>query len=143
VTSGRCFSRLCWTNERGRTWLGTFIIFRLMASTSRGIGSSSDLGGGSEKRTVHRDEPEELQLHRHRSTGTSRNLSSNASFASSEAPGFANPLSGLSREELFDQVERFAHEKGLSEHVDVLRRGALVAQKPWSECSLCFLMACC
>ncbi|KAK4241198.1 putative polyol transporter 1 [Achaetomium macrosporum] len=41
-----------------------------------------------------------------------------------------NPLAGLSREELMSRVEVFAQEKGLTEHIPILRKGALVAQDP-------------
>ncbi|KAH8906564.1 hypothetical protein BR93DRAFT_617137 [Coniochaeta sp. PMI_546] len=41
-----------------------------------------------------------------------------------------NPLQGIPKHELFAQVEEFAHEKGLVEHIPVLRKGALVAQNP-------------
>lgn len=41
-----------------------------------------------------------------------------------------NPLAGIPKRELFAQVEEFAHEKGLVEHIPILRKGALVAQDP-------------
>jgi hypothetical protein len=42
-----------------------------------------------------------------------------------------NPLKGISREQLFEDVERFQRERGLPEDIlPVLRRGALVAQNP-------------
>ncbi|PGH12401.1 hypothetical protein AJ80_06708 [Polytolypa hystricis UAMH7299] len=41
-----------------------------------------------------------------------------------------NPLVGLSREELFRDVEEFAQEKNLTHIVDELKKGALVAQDP-------------
>lgn len=41
-----------------------------------------------------------------------------------------NPLASYSKHELFAQVEEFAHEKGLVEHIPILRKGALVAQDP-------------
>ncbi|KAF3065381.1 putative polyol transporter 6 [Daldinia childiae] len=41
-----------------------------------------------------------------------------------------NPLKGIPREKLMRDVEAFAHEKGLVEHIPILRRGALVAQNP-------------
>ncbi|KAI1906800.1 hypothetical protein LOZ12_000944 [Ophidiomyces ophidiicola] len=43
-----------------------------------------------------------------------------------------NPLSGLSRDELFRDVEEFAEEKGLVDILDDLKKGALVAQDPKS-----------
>jgi hypothetical protein len=39
-----------------------------------------------------------------------------------------NPLAGISRDQLMQDVETFAHEKGLVEHLDDLKKGALVAQ---------------
>ncbi|UZJ56265.1 hypothetical protein CBS101457_005585 [Exobasidium rhododendri] len=41
-----------------------------------------------------------------------------------------NPLSGISRAHLFANVEAFAMEKNLTEHTDLLKRGALLAQDP-------------
>lgn len=41
-----------------------------------------------------------------------------------------NPLAGIPRHELLAQVEEFAAEKGLTEHIDILKKGALVAQDP-------------
>ncbi|KAH6652925.1 hypothetical protein BKA67DRAFT_659579 [Truncatella angustata] len=41
-----------------------------------------------------------------------------------------NPLKGVSRAQLMRDVEAFAHEKGLVEHIPLLRKGALVAQDP-------------
>lgn len=41
-----------------------------------------------------------------------------------------NPLAGIPREELFDQVNRFVREKGLEDKEDIFRKGALVAQSP-------------
>ncbi|KAK4100414.1 hypothetical protein N658DRAFT_507927 [Parathielavia hyrcaniae] len=41
-----------------------------------------------------------------------------------------NPLEGVPREELMSRVEAFAQEKGLTEHISLLRKGALVAQDP-------------
>ncbi|KAK3320135.1 hypothetical protein B0T19DRAFT_479126 [Cercophora scortea] len=41
-----------------------------------------------------------------------------------------NPLEGLSYTELMSRVEVFAEEKGLSDHIALLRKGALVAQNP-------------
>jgi hypothetical protein len=41
-----------------------------------------------------------------------------------------NPLAGIPRDQLLAEVEEFAQEHGLSEHVAILRKGALVAQDP-------------
>ncbi|OBT60649.1 hypothetical protein VE03_09930 [Pseudogymnoascus sp. 23342-1-I1] len=41
-----------------------------------------------------------------------------------------NPLSGIPRATLLSDVERFAEEKFLTEYVDILKKGALVAQDP-------------
>ncbi|KAJ4291422.1 hypothetical protein N0V88_006015 [Collariella sp. IMI 366227] len=41
-----------------------------------------------------------------------------------------NPLEGLSYDELMSRVEVFAYEKGLTEYIPLLRKGALVAQDP-------------
>lgn len=41
-----------------------------------------------------------------------------------------NPLKGIPRDELMRHVEAFAYEKGLVDHIPLLRKGALVAQDP-------------
>ncbi|KAI0134427.1 hypothetical protein BJ170DRAFT_679315 [Xylariales sp. AK1849] len=41
-----------------------------------------------------------------------------------------NPLKGIPRDQLMRDVEAFAHEKGLVEHIPLLRKGALIAQDP-------------
>ncbi|KFY25018.1 hypothetical protein V493_04885 [Pseudogymnoascus sp. VKM F-4281 (FW-2241)] len=41
-----------------------------------------------------------------------------------------NPLSGIPRATLLSDVEKFAEDKGLTEHVAILKKGALVAQDP-------------
>ena len=42
----------------------------------------------------------------------------------------SNPLAGISFKELMRDVELFAVEKDLTEHLDLLKTGALVAQDP-------------
>jgi hypothetical protein len=41
-----------------------------------------------------------------------------------------NPLAGLSRNKLMANVEAFTREKGLDEHLELFKRGALLAQNP-------------
>ncbi|KAK8126114.1 metabolite transport protein YwtG [Apiospora kogelbergensis] len=41
-----------------------------------------------------------------------------------------NPLKGVPYHQLMSDVDAFAQEKGLTEHVELLRKGALVAQNP-------------
>jgi hypothetical protein len=41
-----------------------------------------------------------------------------------------NLLTGIPRDQLMQDVDTFAHEKGLVEHLEDLRKGALVAQNP-------------
>ncbi|POR31595.1 Uncharacterized protein TPAR_08192 [Tolypocladium paradoxum] len=41
-----------------------------------------------------------------------------------------NPLEGIPREQLMRDVEAFAEYRGLQDHVDILKKGALVAQNP-------------
>ena len=43
---------------------------------------------------------------------------------------FENPLAGLSKEQICSDVEAFCNENGLTESVDVFKKGALVAQNP-------------
>ncbi|SPO23633.1 related to HXT5 - Hexose transporter with moderate affinity for glucose [Ustilago trichophora] len=42
----------------------------------------------------------------------------------------SNPLAGLSKDQLLRDVEAFAHEKGLVDDLELLKRGALLAQRP-------------
>jgi hypothetical protein len=41
-----------------------------------------------------------------------------------------NPLVGIPKADLFRDVEEYAHEHGLTENLDLLKKGALVAQNP-------------
>lgn len=41
-----------------------------------------------------------------------------------------NPLAGIPRDTLLLEVEKFAEEKALTEHIAILKKGALVAQDP-------------
>ncbi|KIW72797.1 hypothetical protein PV04_00969 [Phialophora macrospora] len=43
---------------------------------------------------------------------------------------FENPLSGIPKEQLLEEVETFCRDNNLTEHIDAFRRGALVAQNP-------------
>ncbi|KAJ9207367.1 hypothetical protein DTO164E3_641 [Paecilomyces variotii] len=43
---------------------------------------------------------------------------------------FENPLAGVPRERLFEDVEKFCKEFGLEEHVETFKKGALVSQNP-------------
>jgi hypothetical protein len=53
-----------------------------------------------------------------------------AGYETSAATKLINPLHGLSKERIFSDVDQFCAETGLTEHNDVFRRGALVAQRP-------------
>lgn len=69
---------------------------------------------------------------------SAKGLSTYHEFANEEAQQdeeistakFQNPLSGLSQEELFADVDKFCRDNELAEYIDVFRRGALVAQNP-------------
>jgi len=41
-----------------------------------------------------------------------------------------NPLAGIPREELLEDVQAFVERNGMLEEVELLRKGALVAQSP-------------
>ncbi|KAL1848474.1 hypothetical protein Plec18170_008072 [Paecilomyces lecythidis] len=43
---------------------------------------------------------------------------------------FENPLSGVPRERLFEDVEKFCKQFDLEEHVEIFKKGALVSQNP-------------
>jgi hypothetical protein len=54
----------------------------------------------------------------------------------SEGTHVHNVLAHLSKEELLADVDRFATQHGLEEHIHDLRKGALLAQKPQQYMSL-------
>ncbi|GKZ26094.1 hypothetical protein AbraIFM66951_009966 [Aspergillus brasiliensis] len=58
----------------------------------------------------------------------SRNLAESKNVTTSTKQ--KNPLAGLTRDELFRDVESFARDKGLEHIMDELKRGSLVAQDP-------------
>lgn len=41
-----------------------------------------------------------------------------------------NPLIGIPREQLMRDVEEFAHKNGMVDEMDLLKKGALIAQSP-------------
>lgn len=43
---------------------------------------------------------------------------------------FENPLAGVPREQLLNDVERFCRQYGLEAHLDDFRKGALISQNP-------------
>lgn len=43
---------------------------------------------------------------------------------------FENPLAGVPRERLFEDVERFCRQFGLEEYIDTFKKAALVSQNP-------------
>jgi hypothetical protein len=47
-----------------------------------------------------------------------------------DAKKLINPLHGIPKEQLLSDVDRFCAETGMTDHNDVFRRGALVAQRP-------------
>jgi hypothetical protein len=46
---------------------------------------------------------------------------------------FENPLAGVDKETLIQNVRDFCHEHELDEHVDTMIKGALASQSPWGE----------
>jgi hypothetical protein len=49
---------------------------------------------------------------------------------------FENPLAGISREQLFKNVEEFCSKYDLIDHVETFKKGALISQDPASATSL-------
>jgi len=49
---------------------------------------------------------------------------------------FENPLDGLSKEQLFADVETFCRDSDLMEYLEEFKKGALVAQSPYNTKSL-------
>ena len=43
---------------------------------------------------------------------------------------FENPLAGVPRDELFEDVDRFCQNHGLMEYKELFRKGALISQNP-------------
>ncbi|OJJ51343.1 hypothetical protein ASPZODRAFT_364370 [Penicilliopsis zonata CBS 506.65] len=43
---------------------------------------------------------------------------------------FENPLAGVPKEKLLEDVEKFCRQYGLEDHLDVFRKGALISQNP-------------
>ena len=61
------------------------------------------------------------------------NASNRPSFPSSSLTHklrVSNPLADVSHTDLMNDVEVFCNEKGLTERIDLIKRGALVAQNP-------------
>lgn len=53
-----------------------------------------------------------------------------ASKIEAEESTVSNPLTGIPKDELLRQVEIFAQEKGITDEIECLKRGALLAQRP-------------
>lgn len=49
---------------------------------------------------------------------------------------FENPLAGISKEQLMQDIETFCRENNLMDHIDAFRKGALVAQNPRNTASM-------
>ncbi|AEO67862.1 0aee102a-6c78-4519-849c-70092b746bbd [Thermothielavioides terrestris] len=82
-------------------------------------GSSDSIRAGNDSKGVAEDHLEKGVL-RTEHVDLNRNLEAR----------IKNPLEGIPRDELMSRVDAFAQEKGLTEHVALLRKGALVAQDP-------------
>lgn len=72
----------------------------------------------------HTDEKEDL------SAGTRNSIYDVPGGGDNLNAVFENPLAGIDREQLMHDVEEFVSKYGLAEYVDVIKRGALVAQDP-------------
>lgn len=57
-------------------------------------------------------------------------MSSRPAQARADKNRVSNPLAGLTREELFNDVQKFANDKDLTDYTELIQRGALVAQDP-------------
>lgn len=71
----------------------------------------------------------------HVETGTGAGVDLEALNNNAEAR-ITNPLAGIPHEQLMRDVEAFCEQKGLSEHVAIFKKGALVAQDPANYDSL-------
>lgn len=72
-------------------------------------------------------EPKGVNTH-HLETGVDKDL--HVDLNENLEARIKNPLKGIPYEQLMSDVETFAHEKNLVEHIPFLRKGALVAQDP-------------
>ncbi|VUC31002.1 unnamed protein product [Clonostachys rosea] len=72
-----------------------------------------------------RKSPSSDQIERRIATENATELSSTQLEAK-----ICNPLAGIPRDQILSDVEAFAEHRGLTEHVDILKKGALVAQDP-------------
>jgi hypothetical protein len=66
--------------------------------------------------------PEHLDLARRPSVAVGADVA--------QARDLLNPLHGIPKETLLADVDTFCAETGMTDHVEVFKRGALVAQKP-------------
>lgn len=70
---------------------------------------------------VYHEGPDEI---RQKSVVESINLNRNVDAK------ISNPLAGISYADLMTDVEQFAHQKGLNDQLELLKKGALIAQDP-------------
>jgi hypothetical protein len=63
-------------------------------------------------------------------TGRRRSSVAELNMHNNVSAKVSNPLSGIPKDVLLEDVAAFARETGLTEHVDMLQKGALVAQNP-------------
>ncbi|KIP10754.1 hypothetical protein PHLGIDRAFT_22040 [Phlebiopsis gigantea 11061_1 CR5-6] len=63
-------------------------------------------------------------------TSQGASLSSDKTGKQSTASRSSNPLVGVSVEQLLQDAEKFARDNGLDDHVEIIQKGALVAQNP-------------
>jgi hypothetical protein len=63
-------------------------------------------------------------------TGRRRSSVAELNMHNNVSAKVSNPLSGIPKDALLEDVAAFAQETGLSEHLGMLQKGALVAQNP-------------
>lgn len=88
-----------------------------MASNKSSNGDTVQADGGSPRSTAQY-------------TGLEKGTADHVDISANVEARIRNPLEGLSYEELMSRVEVFAREKELTQHLPLLRKGALVAQNP-------------
>ena len=82
--------------------------------------------GGSEKKGRGRSEP-------HQCTPSSTQNTLLHETSNSTTAKLKNPLQGIEPDQLLRNVASFAAEKGLESSLDILQKGALLAQNPHSK----------
>ncbi|KAI0470913.1 sugar transporter-domain-containing protein [Xylariaceae sp. FL0804] len=93
--------------------------------------SAEDNRVSNEKTDIGNDEKySNEKYHNSEKLETGVDLEEHVDLSANLEAKIKNPLKGIPRAQLMRDVEAFAHEKNLQEHIPLLRKGALIAQSP-------------